>query len=135
MTQLSCDSGTDSEGCTPKAVPADTGSIQYMVILKPLGCEEYSQGDTIFVEWEYRKADVNDHMTAVQLSVDNGLSFEHLFTSSIPTVGADGSNIDKGQTHWVIPNDAAYVSNQAIIKVYDYANPGENDQSNPFAIK
>jgi hypothetical protein len=131
LLALSCkDNSTDpAPTCTPKTVPPDTGQYESIIILEPLGCEVYSPGDSIRIAWEYRQPEYDLHMVGVQLSLNNGLTFFHIIDRAVPTVGS------QGDTGWVIPDSATYLTEEAIMQVYDYSFPAITDKSNTFSIR
>jgi hypothetical protein len=133
---MSCDEPTQPappgppDSCVPKAVKPDTTQYENIAIQSPLGCEDLFLGDTLHVQWHYYRAERNLFMVDVELSLDDGETFSPITPGhSIGVQGPDGSY------DWVIPEGVAYVSDSAIVRVYDYSNPSETDQSCRLSIR
>jgi hypothetical protein len=136
---MSCDTSAPSEpmapsdpadSCTPKTVKPDTCEYENIAILSPLGCQHLLLGDTLHVQWRYYQAARNLFMVDVELSLDNGETFAAITPGhSIGVQGPDGAY------DWVIPDTTACVADSAIVRVSDYGNPGESDQSHPFSVR
>jgi hypothetical protein len=133
---MSCDtpvptnSSSPPDSCAPKAVKPDTAQYENIAVLSPLGCEDFVLGDTLHVQWHYYQATRNLFMVDVELSLDDGETFSPITPGH--SVGVQGPD---GTYDWVIPESAAYASDSAVVRVYDYSNPSEADQSYRFSIR
>ena len=129
---MSCDKPKPSgpaDSCAPKTVKPDTTQYETIAIESPLGCEDLTLGDTLHVRWHYYQATRHLFMVDVELSLDDGLTFRAITESSVGVQGPDGTY------SWAIPDSTAYVSDSAVVRVSDYSNPSEADQSYRFSIR
>jgi hypothetical protein len=102
-----------------------TGPVSKIVITQPMGGEIFHLGDSLHVRWIYRHF---DHMVICGLSTDNGKSYEILNLNAIAHTDTNG------RMDWKIAVDESMITDQARVKVWDYA-PGSNFCiSNPFSI-
>lgn len=92
-------------------------------LVQPVGGESYTVGDTVQIQWK-----INDSTkittVVVALSLDSGMTFTPLF----------GHSFSVDTTSALLVVDSTQVSNQAIIKVYDYQDPYCFDASGSFTI-
>ena len=127
---LSCkhDSTGPSNDCEPKAVKPDTSVGASLAIQQPLGCEELFLGDSIEIKWTYYKQDYG--RVAVMLSLQGGAenTFDFIWNNAIAHAGPTGGNV------WQIPDSAKYVTDNAVIRIYDY-DGGFEDRSGSFSIQ
>jgi hypothetical protein len=119
---------TVDDTCTPKTVKPDTLPYENIAIQAPLGCEGFALGDTVHVQWHYYQPSRQFFGVVVALSLDNGLTFRDVVDSPVGAVGPDGSY------NWVIPDSASYVSDSAVVEIYDYSS-GQSDRSNRLSIR
>jgi hypothetical protein len=118
-------------------------SAQTITITGPTPGEVFYVGDTVNVTYEIDEGYVGIG-TVIQLSVDGGRVYHHMFTLESPNFGAIPLTAEhSGNVHVVIPDSlgkegpkVSTISENALFKVYDYGDGDKNDKMDaPFSIR
>ena len=125
---ISCDSSTEPEDYMP-----DNGkNIQ---VVYPIGGESFTVGQTVTIQCKVNANKVASILPAI--SKDGGMTFSDIVAKSIQTEAGGGGQLLTCQ--WVIGQEADPVTYDSTItnckiKVSDYDNQVENDQSGLFTV-
>jgi hypothetical protein len=107
--------------CNNGAGPAP--EVKPLEIVAPKGNEIYTVGTTVTVRWKINDAGQISSV-GIMLSLNAGKSFSMLADHSFPP--------ETTSVSWMVTSD--HVSNQCVIKVYDYINQMIFDKSGTFSV-
>jgi len=100
-----------------------TTAPESLEIIHPAGGEIWAVGGTYLIQWRIIDS-LKVSSVVVALSLDNGKTFNALFGNTFP----------KDTTSVVWSVDSSRVSNQCVIRVYDYIDYSIQDKSETFSI-